>query len=403
MSISNGKIVAPVSLADVYTVTGCRVPSSGRNIGDVITYNNARHINKWAKFKPVCYNDLPFVSSPKHSTYNDKWWRARYGSGGGYNGDCGLTPNTRVGGGNRAAFVKAITALASARDWDYKYPTGAMKEPLRLTDFAGYNPFATCPLGSLPEKQEVILYTATSSTVSFQIPWTYSISADATDGDILSLGDIGFDGGDSEDNLSKWYFGVVLYNPDNPSDFIMVTAADAGSRFIRLTLNEGIAINHYMALPFVCNQKIVYGNPTQSSETYIAIPQENPLEIEYKTYSNIVDAVPVALLVDSSSRTVRYNINFLNDSNSAVTFQSITINTLPGLSTSAGHYIGALSDVTVAAHTTTTVNGTFTLNAQDSCIQVLCTAKSITGKTSIINNTVMIMRSADSLPDDYIK
>ena len=63
MSVSNGKIVAPVSIADVKSVLG-------ESSNDLATLCKSSKINVWAKYKPTVYP----------SPFPDDWYKAKDGN-----------------------------------------------------------------------------------------------------------------------------------------------------------------------------------------------------------------------------------------------------------------------------------------------------------------------------------
>lgn len=126
MSISNGKVYAPIGLHEVASLLG-----ESQDVGSVCTSNS---INKWAKYKPV------IIDSPQQrhivtggADRPELWYR-------GDDGKCGLnvtifTPATS------GFYVDAIAAAyRNGNQWTYNKPkTNDWK---RLLDFEGYYHYA---------------------------------------------------------------------------------------------------------------------------------------------------------------------------------------------------------------------------------------------------------------------
>lgn len=121
MSVSNGKIIAPVSIEDVKTVLG-------ETSNDLAILCKSENINKWAKYKPVvCSN-----------AFDNK-------DGAGDDGAYGLSVLP-------VDYSKIVSEYLNAESY-YKYnkrPTGGASSPFRLGDFEGYNHKAigavSCPV-----------------------------------------------------------------------------------------------------------------------------------------------------------------------------------------------------------------------------------------------------------------
>lgn len=116
MPQANGKITAPVSVADVSLCIG-------ENSLDVKTLCMSKDkIKKWSKYKPVIINSPMHV----HPGNNDNWYK-------GDDGKCGLILPVGTPGANGTA----IANLYKSNAWDYN-PPGA-SDWGRLEDFVGYD------------------------------------------------------------------------------------------------------------------------------------------------------------------------------------------------------------------------------------------------------------------------
>ena len=119
MAISNGLIIAPVSIYDVQQTLG----TSNNDVGTLCRQQN---VNKWAKYKPVP-NDIidttPELESDKTWKSTATWWKAK-------NGKCGLSyiPQPSVAYTKDAIDSKHVV-------WSRVAPAGNDTEPYRLIDF----------------------------------------------------------------------------------------------------------------------------------------------------------------------------------------------------------------------------------------------------------------------------
>lgn len=112
MSIENGIIIKPVSIADVQTATGCH---SKNDVGGLCTSDA---INKWAKYKPV--------SRPVLRPLTEEERKGTGGTGEYYGLQCTLTQIT-------------ISPELHNVGFEYIRPTGGISSPYRLSDFDGYD------------------------------------------------------------------------------------------------------------------------------------------------------------------------------------------------------------------------------------------------------------------------
>lgn len=119
MSISNGKIIAPIGLEDPYQILGISSPSGDYNLGYITGAAAKDRINVLSKYKPVRYPQ-PFTDDYPN------WWKAA-------NGNCGIVLPTS---GSSTALPSIGQPMAR---WSWEYPTGGDSEPYRLTDWIGYN------------------------------------------------------------------------------------------------------------------------------------------------------------------------------------------------------------------------------------------------------------------------
>lgn len=117
MGVNNGRITAPVSVADVMTALGVASTDVGR-----LCSNQHNMVNRWSFFKPIRH--------PKITPLTDAEF---------FEADGGLTIT---------AYSRATTlynAKIAGETWGYSPPTGGVLTPFRLSDFKGYDHNAVTP------------------------------------------------------------------------------------------------------------------------------------------------------------------------------------------------------------------------------------------------------------------
>lgn len=128
MSNSNGKITAPVSIADVQKVLG----KSSNDVGTLCTSDN---VNKWSKSKPYNISSLgPLVDAEKKGTPAQNAEGIFYG----------------------LKASSTATDLSNLHNATYEYvgvPKGGADSPYRPSDFAGYDHNAVPTInGTIPDE-----------------------------------------------------------------------------------------------------------------------------------------------------------------------------------------------------------------------------------------------------------
>lgn len=134
MSVSNGKITAPISVKDVYDCLGVGKTANGYDLGYICSNVHGK-INKWALHKPISF---PSVASVTLNNIKSKY--------------CGLSPAPNdallKGCANYSGTQvnnNVATVEASQREYPYSPPTGGASSPYRLADFVDYNYNAKVP------------------------------------------------------------------------------------------------------------------------------------------------------------------------------------------------------------------------------------------------------------------
>lgn len=102
-------------------------------------FKQEAHINLYSRYKPICH---PEILSPVD------FYKGVYSMEPDRNGDCGLWIEDKVAypiGGSLSSKCSAIQD-ASGNTWSYRHPDGSFNEPLRSSDFRGYNDKAVPPI-----------------------------------------------------------------------------------------------------------------------------------------------------------------------------------------------------------------------------------------------------------------
>lgn len=119
MSVSNGKITAPINIADPYQILNIPMNQEGYNVGYICGAASKDKINVLSKYKPVKF---PYFFTDSHPD----WWKSA-------NGNCGILL-TATGSSS------ALPPIGQPMNkWTWEYPTGGDSEPFRITDWIGYN------------------------------------------------------------------------------------------------------------------------------------------------------------------------------------------------------------------------------------------------------------------------
>ena len=213
MSVSNGKITAPVSIDDIKRCFGL-----GSN--DLGTLIKTANINIWAKYKPTVYP----------SPFPDDWYK-------GGDGNYGL--NITVD--NKVSTVSNLVAQYSKTNNGYgnlyKRPTGGSSAPYRLGDFRGYNHNANPELSDYLSVTQLTRESAHELTVEYN-PIT-------TDGDQISYTQISA--------YSGFRFGFIIMNGSNLATILTAsTTINNGNYKVTLPANR-LQLGTYKVYPMFCS------------------------------------------------------------------------------------------------------------------------------------------------------
>lgn len=183
MSVSNGKISAPVSIDDVKSVLG------ELSTNDLATLCKSANINKWSKNKPIKHNCLfkPTEAQKKEANYgisNIPYYRL-----------LGKMAQDVINGSMKNA-TNISTLDTRIEPWHYQQPMGGYASPYRLGDFDGYFANASAPIGAITE-------TEIESSLSGKVSVVFNKNTDTVSS--LTFNDLA-----SEKDFSNQYLGLCL-------------------------------------------------------------------------------------------------------------------------------------------------------------------------------------------------
>ena len=182
MSVSNGKIIAPVSIEDVKIVLG-------ESSNDLAILCKSDNINKWSKNKPIKHNCLfkPTETQKKEVNYgisNIPYYRL-----------LGKMAQDVINGSMQNA-TNISTLDTHIEPWHYQQPIGGYASPYRLGDFDGYFANASAPIGAITE-------TEIESSLSGKVSVVFNKNTDTVSS--LTFNDLA-----SDKDFSNQYLGLCL-------------------------------------------------------------------------------------------------------------------------------------------------------------------------------------------------
>lgn len=237
MSVSNGKITAPVSIDDVKSV----LSYGSDDLASLCTYEG---INMWAKYKPVD-SDNAFLD------INTGWKGKR--------NDCNINyPETTS--------IFDIKGYYSQADNGFTHRTASA--PYRLGDFRGYNHNA---------RSEYLGIDTTSPSTEDAVSISAAYNLQSVDSDWISMKDLLNDG-----NIT-YHFGVLLYNNNGNKLQYMRTSDTNIVKFTKVKAGT------YTVYPFMSSVDYTSSDfPQLQVGSYIPIPVLQPitLVVETRAYIN---------------------------------------------------------------------------------------------------------------------
>lgn len=233
MSVSNGKIIAPVSIDDVKSILG-------ESSNDLATLCKSPKINMWAKYKPTVY-PFPFL---------DDWYKGRDGNYG-----LDITIDNKVN--SWSALVAEYSKTNNGYGNLYKRPTGGSSAPYRLGDFRGYNHNAK------PEIKDYIGKTEYINGNDIVLDVDYNIIT--VDGDQISYKEISA--------FKDLYFGYIILNSIGKLSKIITAPSTIAQGGYRVTIKASSTLQKglYKAYPMFCN--VDYSSSDKLKQMYLyAVP-----------------------------------------------------------------------------------------------------------------------------------
>lgn len=248
MSVSNGKITAPVSIADVASCLGVGSYDLG-----TLCANGHGKINQWSRMKPVQ------TSSPDGNIGRADWWK-------GEDGKCGLIipPYT-----NSYMNIKGLMTADGKNGWGYIPP----KDNFVLNHFAGYVHNATPPLFGFSVSPKVSQTGSANATVGMN-----QDTADPAIPGSLSIKDISSGG----INIGASFFGIAVYDGETCKG--RVTGNYAGSFTCEYPASSLVTGRTYTCYPFVCGKKKTIAS-AEEQDFYFTLP--NVLPASFKVVSSM--------------------------------------------------------------------------------------------------------------------
>lgn len=231
MSVSNGKIIAPVSIDDVKSVLG-------ESSNDLATLCKSSKINVWAKYKPTVYP----------SPFPDDWYKAK-------DGNYGLNITVENGKNNWKDLIGEYSKANNGYGNIYNRPTGGANAPYRLGDFRGYF------RGANPEVNDYLttsVFIRESDTNQLLV----SYNPVSVDGSQISY----FEFAEFKDK----YFGYIITDKSK-TNLMYITTASTVSSFIVPLPKNALQVGDYLAFPMFCSYNYS-SNHTLHAMTCYAIP-----------------------------------------------------------------------------------------------------------------------------------
>lgn len=248
MSIVNGIIQAPVTIADVKTTLG-------ETSNDLAALCRSDKINMWAKYKPVELNK-PFTSD--EFDFENRKWRdnATWYRGADFEGVgiCGI----------KIAHSSTLQSLTELYDkglgnWERVKVGSTFACPYRLSDFIGYKHAATAPF-----KRPFV---ASKTNENGSVFATMMIKNLDTENE-LTLQEFG--------KLSEAYLGLALKDAAGRLVYFMTTDKPLKNGGVNVEM-QGIAFapGDYKAYLFLCSAVLALNKPPMQA-TYYTIPDFKP-------------------------------------------------------------------------------------------------------------------------------
>lgn len=321
MAHSDGLITAPVSFADVNATLGTRHTDLGLLCKD-------SNINMWSKYKPVI---IALVNTADQFNFTSNKWKTSATWWKGKTGTCGIVPYTLNS-------LAAVTSHCNGTNngWVYNKPNGGSSSPYRLQDFAGYYHDALAPVANFRIVQ--------SSNTQASLVCNVRQSSDTQ----LALKDLG----DFEDRYIAFY--ATRNGQTDKKTLVCQTKLGSYGNAIDIELgswNPGT----WSLYPFITDES---GDDGTIAAVRTSCPQANKLEL---TVLDHVITITIGNVAVTGIRTVTATVTITNGGVTSLTLNNNAYKIrLAGKNWTdtlvSGESSGSLSNVTVAAGSTETLN-----------------------------------------------
>lgn len=296
MGYSNGKITAPVSIYDVQRALGL----SNTDVGTLVIAND---VNMWAKYKPETAVSGLTTLGVQPITLQQRDLN-------GY----GIEAKMSDGVGSISTLVDRLRAGTASNPFTYKKPYGTIASPYRLTDFDNYWHTAPCPIRA-PYNPTDILGVTQQGTLQLY----YYVDIIGSDFG-LGLKDLRIE--NDTNQLSEYYFGVLIYNANN-------YAAATQQTKMGTTQQEGLDVTltgvpqtsaTYQMIPFFSSRPFTSAADTGAKTIYPMIWAAQ--EIHTAAEAQYVLISTWGFVWDNDMQTIRFKYSVLNRTSGTKTFNT---------------------------------------------------------------------------------
>lgn len=332
------------------TNTIYRNSSYGISIGDIQQFfGNSRNdigslisnvtINKWAKYKPVRSAKLGILSDSDRKSVQQ-----------------GLSTTIYTQTGEPTSSLSFFYALLAGNlPWSYNRPRGlngggtGIHEWYRFLDFDGYDKRATALFNP---------YAIESVMLSYDDSLFIQINGVTRENYELSVSDIQIDSIDLED----WYFGVLLFAPNNNNQYTFAASQKVGSGDLSVQFEtmQNWAGRTVKMVPFLSSIPLQQGTAVEGGK-YVSFIGQSPVNIEIVGSTSGVFAFPNATW-NSTNTSVDYTVEIRNTNGVSRQFDVEIQLMVENPQTGVLDRVDGRSEpgYTVAANTTQTISGSFT-------------------------------------------
>ena len=296
MGYANRKITSPVAIYDVQRALGL----SDTDLGTLVIANG---VNMWARYKPETAVTGLATLGVQPITLQQRNLN-------GY----GIEAKMSDGVGSISTLVDRLRAGTAARPFTYKKPYGTIASPYRLTDFDNYWHTAPCPINA-PYNPTDILGVTQQGTLQLY----YYVDIIGSDFG-LGLKDLRIE--NDTNQLSEYYFGVLIYNANN-------YAAATQQTKMGTTQKEGLDVTltgvpqtsaTYQMVPFFSSRPFTSAADTGVKTIYPMIWASQ--EIHTAAEAQYVLISTWGFVWDNDMQTIRFKYSVLNRTSGTKTFNT---------------------------------------------------------------------------------